>query len=290
MGMVASPSERNFQALVRLNMLKDCPVTNDDILNAHTIFGPDLASIRGETVRRKPTHVLTNYVDVPRNFIQFNQLVTLLADIMFFNGVSFLVSALRSINLIMIENAPCRMASQLGHLLLRILWVYTRAGFCVHTILMDNEFKKVQDHVPEINLNTPAAAKHVEEIERKIRVIKERARRILCTLPYKRLPSIMLIHLMHFVVMWLNNFPMSNGISSIYSPHEIVLRHRLDYTHHCWAPFGAYCKTHKDNTPANNMKTRGCPAICLGPTGNFQGTYNFLSLITGMVFKRRTFW
>ncbi len=31
MGMVACPSEHDFQAMVHLNMLKDCPVTNDDI-------------------------------------------------------------------------------------------------------------------------------------------------------------------------------------------------------------------------------------------------------------------
>ena len=99
----------------------------------------------------------------------------------------------------------------------------------------------------------------------------------------------MLIHLMHFVVMWLNNFPVSNEISSTYSPRKIVLRHYLDCNHHCLAPFGAYCKTHKDNTPTNNMTTRGCPAICLGPMGNIQGTYNFLSLVTGMVIKHHRF-
>ena len=95
---------------------------------------------------------------------------------------------------------------------------------------------------------------------------------------------------MHFVVMWLNNFPVSNGISFTYSLRQIVLHPCLYYTHHCRAPFGAYCETHEDNTPTNNMKTRGCPAICLGPTENFQDTCNFLSLITGMlVIKRRLF-
>jgi hypothetical protein len=109
---------------------------------------------------------------------------------MFVNGIPFLVSALRSINLIAIKNAPRCTASQLGHLLLRILWVYARAGFRVQTILMDNEFEKVLHHIPKINLNTPVGAKHIGEIERKIWVIKERARGILCTLPYKQLPSI----------------------------------------------------------------------------------------------------
>ena len=36
------------------------------------------------------------------------------------------------------------------------------------------------------------------------------------------------------------------------------------------------------------MKTHGLPSICLGPTGNRQGTYNFLSLVSGMVVKWRT--
>jgi hypothetical protein len=89
--------------------------------------------------------------------------------------------------------------------------------------------------------------------------------------------------------MWLNNFPVANGISTTWSPREIILRHWLDYTHHCRAPFGAYCEVHEENTPTNDMTTRGTPAICLGPTGNFQGTYNFLSLVTGQVIQRHHF-
>jgi hypothetical protein len=39
----------------------------------------------------------------------------------------------------------------------------------------------------------------------------------------------------------------------------------------------------------NGMTTCGTPAICFGPTGNFQGTYNFLSLVTGQVIQHRHF-
>jgi hypothetical protein len=34
---------------------------------------------------------------------------------------------------------------------------------------------------------------------------------IFCTLPYKTLLRQLVIHLFHFVVMWLNNFPVANG-------------------------------------------------------------------------------
>ena len=37
------------------------------------------------------------------------------------------------------------------------------------------------------------------------------------------------------------------------------------------------------------MQSRTMPAICLGPTGNMQGTYNFLNLTTGHIVKRRRF-
>jgi hypothetical protein len=208
---------------------------------------------------------------------------------MFVNNVPFLVSSSRNINLTTIEHVPQRTASKLGLLLHRIINIYARAGFTVQTILMDNEFEKVKDHVLHATLNTPAASEHIGDIERRIRVIKEHCRGIICTLPYTHLPQIMLVHLLHHVVMWLNNFPVENGISDHFSPRKIILRHKLDVKHHCHIPFGAYCEVHEENTPTNSMKLRGIPAICLGPTGNLQGTYSFLNLATGLVIKRCRF-
>ena len=93
---------------------------------------------------------------------------------------------------------------------------------------MDNEFDKVTDHAPNVIIKTPAASEHVGEIKRRIRVIKERCCGILCTLPYTHFLQIMLVHLLHHVVMWLNNFPVKNGVSDHYSPREIILRHKLN--------------------------------------------------------------
>jgi hypothetical protein len=154
MGMVATASECAFQGMVCHNLLKDCPVTNEDIHNAHPILGPDLASIRGKMVCRKPEQVVTDYVKIQNRG-------TLIADIMFVNLVLFLVSASRNISLITIKHAPDQKASKLGYLLKRIIHIYACAGLTVQTILMDNEFDKVKDNVPHVNMNTPAAAEHV---------------------------------------------------------------------------------------------------------------------------------
>ncbi len=50
-GMIANPTEREFSAMVREKLLASCPVTVQDVSNAHHIYGGDLANIRGETTR-----------------------------------------------------------------------------------------------------------------------------------------------------------------------------------------------------------------------------------------------
>jgi hypothetical protein len=62
--------------------------------------------------------------------------------------------------------------------------------------------------VPIIVVNTTAAKEQVPEIKRHIQLIKERGRGILNTLPYKKMPQLMLIELIYHVVLWLNAFPM----------------------------------------------------------------------------------
>ena len=164
MRMMATPSTHDFQVLACLNLLKDCPVTNDNIKNAHTLYGLNLATIRGKTVWRKPTRVVIDYVNIPRVLVDVNQRVTLAANVMFNNLVSFLVSVLCNIYLITIEHAPHCTTTKLGSLIQR-LCVYARAGFTVQTILMDNEFEKLRDHVPMLALNIPAAGDHIGEVK-----------------------------------------------------------------------------------------------------------------------------
>jgi hypothetical protein len=117
MSMLASPSEQDFQGLVQSHMLLECPVTHEDVKNTHTIFGPNLANIRGKTVQKKPERVITNNVEIPRNLITSNANIHLMADIMFMNGIPFLVLVSRNLNLITIEHAPHRTAAKLGQLL-----------------------------------------------------------------------------------------------------------------------------------------------------------------------------
>ncbi len=84
------------------------------------------------------------------------------------------------------------------------------------------EFEKLRTMMPYMALNTTAAREHTGEIEQKIRVIKERARGTFNTLPYKKLPKLIVIELLHFCIMWMNSFPMKSGKSKKWSPRELV--------------------------------------------------------------------
>jgi hypothetical protein len=167
--------------------------------------------------------------------------------------------------------------------------LYARGGFQVGTVLMDNEFESLRSLVPIIIVNMMAAKEHVPEIERRIRLIKEQGQGILNTLPYKKMPQLMLIELIYHIVLSLNTFPMKLGVSAMLSPRKLVMRHKLDFAKHCKAPFGSYYESHDEPVPSNTMVSRTSPPIVLGPTGNIKGTYKLLNLAMGKKIKRRQF-
>jgi hypothetical protein len=108
--MLGHPTDRDFLGMVCGGMISNCPVTVNTVKNAHQIFGPDLAGIRGRTVRRPPESITTNYVQIPRVILVQHQLVTLTVDLMFMHGVPFLVSMARCLNLV----NSCHLAQQIN--------------------------------------------------------------------------------------------------------------------------------------------------------------------------------
>ena len=72
--------------------------------------------------------------------------------------------------------------------------------------------------------------------------MKEKMRAVRSSLPYKKLPRIMLGCLYRFVVLWRNAFPAKNSILRVFSPRQIVSGRRLDVEKHAPAMFGEKCK------------------------------------------------
>jgi hypothetical protein len=112
--MIGNPSKGDFKGMVSRNLIKNCPVTTTDITNARAIFGSDLTSIRGKTVRRTPAPVVADYVAVPHTLVEQNKVVTMAADVFFVDGTAFLITVSRQIKFITMEHVQVQTATSLS--------------------------------------------------------------------------------------------------------------------------------------------------------------------------------
>ena len=90
--------------------------------------------------------------------------------------------------------------------------LYARNGFVVNVVMMYMEFEKVSEKIGNTEVNTMETREHVGEIERGICVVKERALCIVSTPPFKLQHKKITIHMIYYVVMWINSLPNKNGI------------------------------------------------------------------------------
>jgi hypothetical protein len=63
--MLGHTTDCKFLGMVRNNINTSCHMTPATVMNACTIFGPDLTGVRGRSVRRPSDAVMTEYVKIP---------------------------------------------------------------------------------------------------------------------------------------------------------------------------------------------------------------------------------
>ena len=272
---IGRPSTRDFAKIVEGGMLQNCPVTREDIAAAEDIFGPNLGSLKGKTVRHKNNRVDSLVADVPYDIIKVHKDVTLCFDIMFVNKIAFLVTVSRSLRFGTTERLATRHEHVVGKALTIVIALYKQRGFRVRECHGDGEFQCLRADLADVaaQLNVTAENEHVPETERYIRTLKERARATYNTVPFKKMPGIMIVELVHAANYWLNMFPANDGVSSTLSPRRIMTGQHCDYALHGQLQFGEYAQVHESHD--NSMSSRTTGAIALRPTGNAQGGYYF---------------
>jgi hypothetical protein len=217
--------------------------------------------------------------------------VTLCFDIFFVDSFAFVGMVSRNILFITVEHISSR--AILKHVfpcLKRVNNLYNNPDFKITTMHANEEFPSLRHPLLEldkINLNIAATYKHVPEIERAIRTIKECNQSTDSGLPFKNYPKLLKLVFISQTVSWLNMLPHADGISSTMSPLTIITGTTANFTTHCHVPIGAYFEVHNGNDPSNTEKPRTSYAIALNLTGNLQGSFHFLSLPTGKHTSRR---
>jgi hypothetical protein len=207
---------------------------------------------------------------------------------MMIDKIMFLVTASHNIQFTAVPYLETKARDLLEKSILMVIRLYARRGLTVTTCLSDLEFAVTKEALLTngVLLNTCGPGDHVLVIEQRIRTIKERVRGLLISLPFEKIPDLVMIHSVVFSVIWLNVFVRKGGVSAHISPQTIITGLTPDAIKHCHIPFGGYAQVYVESTPSNDvMVPRTVGAMALGPTGNIQGTYKFLSLLTKRVIQ-----
>ena len=118
--------------------------------------------------------------------------IYLTADIFFVNKIPLLITLSRRIMFTAVHHLANLTVPQIFNAFKEIFTFYLQRGFRITTIGMDKEFAPLKPLIaampggPHVNLTS--ANEHVTDIERCIRVVKERSRTTRHGLPFQRIP------------------------------------------------------------------------------------------------------
>jgi hypothetical protein len=170
----------------------------------------------------------------------------------------------------------------------KIYQMYMLRGFHIIEVAGDGEFAWITDQVASLPTNPvldlAAASQHVGLIECNIRFLKEKTRLICHSLPFERIPALMLVRMVLHTVQFMNSFPQKGGLKH-YPPSAIMTGAQLLMSQ-LQLKFESYSQDAKDVTPCNSLAARTCGAISMGQSGNLSGGQRFLALDTGKMIVR----
>jgi hypothetical protein len=281
------PTVANFKHIIKQNLIKNCPVTVEDINIAEKIYGMDIAVLKGKTTRRNPPRVKDDLIEIPMELISKHKNLYYYMDLMYINGMPMLTGIDRSIHFRSLVPLDNRTAEELYKGLDKVLRKYNSTGYTVTKIFCDQEFKPLMDDIKDdldIDMNYTVTDEHVPEAERNNWTIAEQIRCVYHRLPYNTMPKVMLRYLAMVCTSQLNMFPAKGGISPYYSPHVLMGGQNLDFNKHCKYEFGAYVQVDNEEKPKNTYAPRTLDAIYLRPVpDNIQGGHEVMDLNSGRV-------
>ena len=258
-------------------------MTVQDINIIIAIWGKDIFALKGETTRNKTIPVVEDFVQVPKEQIKHQRYITMTADIFLVDTIPLFLTLRRKISFTMVHHLADRKDKTIYTAFNEVYIYYTKRGFEIITLHTDGEIANLQamiiEHMPGgTTMNLTSSNENVPEIERRIRVAKEREICLRHSLPFNSIPRLPLIHIVFVSVKMLNYFPIKVGVSTVYSPKTIMSIDTLHYNRHLSLKIGQYLQFHDEDTPINIQAARTKSSICLVPSGNTKGGFKFISL------------
>ena len=268
-------------------------VSETDFRNAHTIWGKCLASLRGKTHKKS-----SPVADISLSPAPAQQQQVLSVDIMYLDNTAILIAVSTpldmtlAVSLIRLDTGKTsRAAAVVKPALAQMISILKSRNFLVQLIMSDGEgaIGKMRFDLMAlgIEVDVSAAGGHVARIERRIQMVKERARAHICgRLPFT-LTELGNTYLALYCVSRIN-CQQSGSRPGGLSPRELFSGRRVDGTLDFRAAFGDYAVCTVPNTD-NTMSSRTEDCIVMLPTHSRHGSFKMLNLATNKIVTREHF-
>ena len=162
------PTVENFKMLLHMNTIQNCPVMVEDVQIAEHIFGPDMLSLKGKSMRRKPKPVRKDLVEIPAEITGKHHDIELCMDTMFINKCGMLTAINRSIRFQSVVLIDTKTQDVYYKALNANFHQYNKVRFVIKTIYCDGEYRtmmnKVSDNLDTV-MNYTNASNHRPEVE-----------------------------------------------------------------------------------------------------------------------------
>jgi hypothetical protein len=190
-------------------------------------------------------------VKVPTELIKIHQDVELAIDCFFINKHIFFTTFSTKIRFTTITHLAKRTKEIIWVALSATYRMYLLRGFRIVAIKGDHEFASINDLVVGLptkpSLDWAAASQHCGLIKRNICFLKEKIRSLCHSLPFERVPDIMVVWMVMHIVKFVNGFPRKGGVKH-FSPGEIMMGWHL-HANNLSIGFGTYCQVAENVEP-----------------------------------------
>lgn len=282
---MAFESDHGLKIALKNGSINNLPITTRDVDNAASYWGKDIGMLKGKTTSVPPTaHPMvevTKYNEVPQ---------TLEVDLFYVQGHAFLCSVSDPLDLTMVNYLsessektirPKKLENIRSHIFNQ-LDAYRNEGFNVTKISYDSEsvLKSIASELvsERYKVRIAAPGRHgVPRLDRKIRMIKERCRCIVSTLPYD-LPGFLIPWCVKFVVSRINMIRRKEStLLSNESPKEAFTGIKTNFISDINIGFGEYVQV-IDINQSNSLKERSISCLSLMPMSDGTGGVKFYCL------------
>jgi hypothetical protein len=205
------PSTADFRAIVSAGGISGCKVTPDDVKAAEVIWGRLVLKMKGNMVRRNGKRMAQSIIKVPKELIKLQQDVELATYCFFVNKHIFFTTYSTKICFTTVTHLGFRTKAFIREALHVTYKMFLLRGFQIMVIAGDQEFNLISDLIVSLptapKLDWAAASQHCGLIERNIRFLKEKIHSLRHSLPFERVPGIMVVHMVLHIIKFVNGFP-----------------------------------------------------------------------------------